>query len=148
VITTGDFVITYSPQLARYCRLPASLKRLGRMCPISPANAGVVVRDNQRDPHSTAPRGRHPERLGPRSLEPLCSGSGSRISQTATRRGAAKRLPERNGQEGRGLQIGSPDVIQAWNPPTTSVARCSPSRCKVAAARLDEYPSLQITITV
>lgn len=47
-----------------------------------------------------------------------------------------------------GLQTGSPDDSHAWKPPTTSVARRNPSRCKVAAARLDEYPSLQMTITV
>jgi hypothetical protein len=47
-----------------------------------------------------------------------------------------------------GLQTGSPDDSHAWKPPTTSVARHNPSRCKVAAARLDEYPSLQMTITV
>jgi hypothetical protein len=61
-----------------------SLKRLGRMCPIPPANAGVVVRDNQRDPHRVAPRVRHPGRRGSRSLDPLSSGSGSRNFQAAT----------------------------------------------------------------
>jgi hypothetical protein len=47
-----------------------------------------------------------------------------------------------------GLQTSNPDDSHAWKPPMTSVARRNPSRCKVVAARLDEYPSLQMTITV
>lgn len=42
---------------------------------------------------------------------------------------------------------GSPSARHAWKPPTRSVARCSPSRRSDSAARLDAYPSSQITTT-
>ena len=43
--------------------------------------------------------------------------------------------------------VGSPASAHASKPPTMSVARVKPSRCRVAAAMLDEYPSWRITIT-
>ncbi|CAM5630275.1 Regulatory protein RecX [Streptomyces fumanus] len=40
---------------------------------------------------------------------------------------------------------GSPAARHAWNPPIRSVARRSPRRCRDSAARLEAYPSLQMT---
>ncbi len=44
-----------------------------------------------------------------------------------------------------GALTGRPSARHAWKPPIRSVARCSPSWCSDAAARLEAYPSSQIT---
>jgi hypothetical protein len=55
------------------------------VCPIGRANAGVVVRGDQLAIHRADPEdARHAWWLGPRPLEPLSAGSGSRVSQSAT----------------------------------------------------------------
>src|ERR1019366_9237348 len=42
---------------------------------------------------------------------------------------------------------GRPACFHAWKPTARSVAPRTPSSCSVAAARLEEYPSEQTTIT-
>jgi hypothetical protein len=131
----------------------------------TPDRFGEVSAEPQRFPprHRTAPQVAADAEAGGTKRWPWRVASSSWRVPAATSaevRGAAPISSLATGPDGRTYdapdlgtvsgrpQTGSPDDTHAWKPPMTSVARGSPSRCKVAAARLDEYPSLQMTITV